>query len=206
MNTFKEVPASKLSINQRKMVFSVGINDADYMTSQRINKKEIRCPFYTRWRNMLKRCYCLKSIEKRSTYSDCTVHKDWHLFSNFKAWMVKQDWQGKQLDKDILHQGNKLYSADNCIFVSEEINSLFLTVKSSRGKYKLGTSLCKRRNKFEVSCRDYQGNRLRLGYHVSEHEAHEVYKKYKYKLISDIASQQTEPLKSAMLNHVILEY
>ncbi len=120
--------------------------------------------------------------------------------------MEKQDWQGKDLDKDILFHGNKVYSAMACVFVSSEINKLLNSNDSARGEYKLGVYFKKENNKFLARCSDGAGKRIHLDYYKNEDEAHEAYKKYKYKLISDIASQQTEPLKSAMLNHVILEY
>jgi hypothetical protein len=37
-----------------------------------------------------------------------------------------KDWEGKQLDKDILIPGNKKYSPDACLAVNNHINSLKL--------------------------------------------------------------------------------
>lgn len=205
-NQFKEIPASKSSLTRRTPIYGVGINDADYMTRQEINNKQVICPFYVKWQGMMRRCYSVEYQKNRPTYIGCTVSKDWHLFSNFKSWMEKQDWHGKQLDKDILVQGNKTYSRESCIFVEASINTLLNNCSSTRGELMLGVTLDKENNKFRALCSNSFGKRITIGRYSTELEAHEAYKKYKYKLISDIALQQTEPLKSAMLNHVILEY
>jgi hypothetical protein len=42
--------------------------------------------------------------------------------SRFIAWAKTKDWEGKQLDKDILIPGNKHYSPDACMFVDPLIN------------------------------------------------------------------------------------
>jgi hypothetical protein len=120
--------------------------------------------------------------------------------------MIKQDWQEKDLDKDILIQGNKIYNAESCIFVSRAINTLLLTAGASRGKLKIGVNLTKNGAKFAAHCNSINNKLVHIGHYHTEDEAHEAYKKYKYKLISDIASKQLEPLKTAMLNYVILEY
>lgn len=54
--------------------------------------------------------------------------------------MLTKDWQGNQLDKDILNPGNKEYSPDNCIFVTQDINLLLNSRAKCRGKYPQGVS------------------------------------------------------------------
>ena len=95
----------------KKLVFGVGINDADYVIDKRINaslpgerrsqKVLWACPYYSRWKDVLSRCYAAYHLLKRPNYFDCTVCEEWLLFSNFKKWMEQQDWEGKQLDKDL---------------------------------------------------------------------------------------------------------
>ena len=108
-------------------VYGVGTNDAGYaiqvMESVRgANGKPKQriiwfCPFYRRWVHMLERCYSERYQEKKPTYIGCTVCEEWLRFSNFKSWMETQDWEGKHLDKDLLVEGNKIYSPDTCILV-----------------------------------------------------------------------------------------
>lgn len=110
----------------RALVYGKGTNDAGYNIKvdtwrEGIKTTEWRCPYYNRWVNMLKRCYSSHSLLKHPTYKDCTVCEEWLTFSNFKRWMEKQDWEGMQLDKDILGSG-KFYCPDICVFVPRYIN------------------------------------------------------------------------------------
>lgn len=200
--TFKEIPASSKSLNQRKLVYGVGINDAKYMVEQTLNKKRLRCPYYVRWNSMLKRCYSESSHLQRPTYKDCTVCNEWLTFSNFKSWMEKQDWKGKHLDKDILIQENKVYSPETCIFVTQDINLLLADNKNSRGKYPIGVYLDKDNGRF-VSQIKINGKRKWLGRFDTPDLAVKAYMLAKYKNIHDVALNQQEPLKSALLRFVI---
>ena len=87
MNKFIEIKASNKSIAKRKLVFGFGVNDADYIVNLRRNGKLSRCKIYTRWHEMLKRCYCDKYQYKNPTYIGCYVCDDWLIFSNFKRWV-----------------------------------------------------------------------------------------------------------------------
>ena len=103
---------------QRKLVCGVGTNDVDYQVTVRILGVKYRCPYYKRWTRMLERCYSEKGITDHPSYINCIVSDRWLVFSNFRAWMKTQDWENKELDKDILIPGNKKYSEDTCKFVS----------------------------------------------------------------------------------------
>jgi len=206
MTQFVEIPASEQSIRQKKAVFGIGINDANYLTKININNKIIVCPYYQKWKNILLRCYSPKTHEKFPTYKECFVCDEWLTFSNFKSWMEKQDWQGKHLDKDLLVQGNKEYSPSKCLFVTPQINTLLTSRTGGRGEFMLGVYFYKPHGKFRAKCRCINGGLLHLGYFCSETEAHKAYKKYKYALIAKIAKEQEEPLKSALLRYKIPEY
>lgn len=206
MSEFKEIPASKLSLSKRKLVYGVGLNDASYAVTTKINSITLRCPIYVKWFNMLNRCYSDKFKENRPSYVDCSVASEWLVFSSFKLWMESHNWKGKELDKDLLIQGNKVYSPDTCLFIDKNINLLFISSASTRGNYRLGVSFHKREGKFRSTCSDGNGGSVYLGDFASDELAHNAYKKYKYNLIKELASKQDEPTKSAMLNHVIHEY
>ena len=75
---------------------------------------------------MLQRCYSESHLVRQPTYKGCSVCEEWLTFSNFKSWMEQQDWEGKQLDKDLLVYKNKIYSPETCVFVSSVINSFFV--------------------------------------------------------------------------------
>ena len=194
-----------MEILEKKLIYGVGFNDADYAVRPTIKGMEIRCPYHTKWSSMIERCYSKKAINRRPTYRDCSVAEDWLSFSNFKDWMLKQDWQDKVLDKDILVQGNKVYSADTCIFVHHSVNSLFTKGNATRGSYPIGVTWHKRDKKFHAQC-NVNGKLTSLGLHKTADQAHEVYKKFKYALIKEVALKQTEPLRSAMLAYKIERY
>ncbi len=101
----------------RGLVCGVGINDADYVVRRRNPDGSYwLCPYYHRWTNILIRCYNKFSLEKRPTYVGCSVCPEWIYFMNFRSWMEKQGWEGKHLDKDIITQGNKVYSPEKLCF------------------------------------------------------------------------------------------
>lgn len=199
MNKFIEIPSNLASISMRKLVYGVGINDADYKVQPNINGKKLHCKFYTTWKSMLCRCYDNKYKEKYKTYIDCTVIKEWHTFSNFKKWMQTQDWKNKHLDKDILSIGNKIYSPENCVFITGGLNNLLNDHKSKRGLYPIGVYLYKKTGKFKAQCR-FNGERKHLGYYDTVEKASNVYLLYKSKLIINVANEHTnERVKESLL-------
>lgn len=186
-----------------KLVFGVGINNADYCVSPTINGKRLHCKYYITWYSMLRRCYDSKTQIKYTTYIGCTVCEEWLIFSNFKKWMENQDFEGKQLDKDILIRGNKVYSPDSCIFVTDNINSLFVKSDASRGKYKIGVCFNKHDSKFIAQCQ-VNGKKKHIGCYLTEEEAYQAYVSFKTAHIHSIALEQTdERLREAMLNYIV---
>lgn len=141
---------------------------------------------------MLVRCYSKKFHEKCPTYIGCEVSEEWKTFSNFKAWMETQDWEGKQLDKDILIPNNKLYSRDTCVFVGLNVNVLLTDCGASRGKYMIGVYWHKKAGKFLAKCNDGNGKDVHLGLFDNELEAHLAWKAYKHKLACKLADEQSD--------------
>lgn len=180
-----------------KKVLGRGINDADYQVHPTIDGKKVTCPFYSKWHNMLVRCYCPKFLAKCPTYVDCIICDEWLYFSNFKAWMETQDWKDKHLDKDLFGDG-KLYAPKNCCFVEPWLNKLFCDSASIRGKYPMGVT--KREYGFDAKL-SVDGVRKYLGLFKTPEEA---YKKYKTSKAAHVKSKmQRYPnkiIKQAVLN------
>jgi len=197
---FIKIPASNMSIAKRSLVFGVGINDSDYIVNPLVNGVRVTCQYYIKWKDMLRRCYCPKRLKKNASYIDCDVHTEWMLFSKFKSWMESQDWKGKELDKDILIQGNKTYSQYACVFIDRELNALLCDCKMSRGKYKIG--VYKKGNKYTAQLK-VKDSPSHIGYFKTESEAHEAYKTHKYARIKAIAENYKDPIKRALLNYKI---
>lgn len=106
-----------------KTVCGVGYLDTDL----KIRKDEdtVIARAYNLWRDMLHRCYS----GNQPSYEDCTVDVRWHSFKNFLNSIQELDgydrWErgeNMQLDKDIKVKGNRVYSADTCMFVTEHEN------------------------------------------------------------------------------------
>lgn len=96
---------------------------------------------------MLTRCYNKGELERHPTYVMKSVCKEWLTFSKFKSWMETQDWEGKQLDKDILFEGNSVYSPETCVFIDQSLNK-FLLEKTENRDLPIGVSYHKVKNKY----------------------------------------------------------
>ena len=175
-----------------KLVLGVGINDATYATQLKSPIKW-RCPYYDRWKGMLQRCYDPKRTHRNSKYSGCTVCPEWLIFSNFKAWMETQDWEGKHLDKDLLVKGNRKYSPETCVFISPELN-MFTTERSSlRGQYPLGCSWHKATGKYNAYINNpFTGKKEHLGLFEDPLPAHQKWIERKSELAKLYANEQTD--------------
>jgi hypothetical protein len=55
--------------------------------------------------------------------------------------METQDWEGKQLDKDLKVLGNMVYSPDTCLFISPDLNRFLNENHNSRGEFPIGVYL-----------------------------------------------------------------
>ena len=180
---------------KRGMIHGRGINDAPYQTSYKTAEGTETCPYFMRWRTMFQRCYSTHWLNKHPTYMGCEVCSEWYSFMNFRAWMTTQDWEGKQLDKDLLSLGNgKVYSPATCLFISPQINSLFNTGNTSKDGLPLGVGLNKGR--YEVGCSDGTGRKF-VGNYDTVPEAIDAYVTAKRKVIQTVIAD--EP------NHIIRE-
>lgn len=195
-----------------RTIYSLGyLGEGDYSP----RKDGVKTIQYNYWYDMLRRCYNKKALEKRPTYEDKYVCEEWLNFQNFAKWFDENYYKiGNRdkmcLDKDILNKGNKIYNADNCIFVPERINTLFLKSNAKRGKYPIGVSYHKRDNKFYSQCKTLidgvQKNNF-LGYYNTPEKAFEVYKKFKENYIKEVADEYKNvipvELYKAMYGYVV---
>jgi hypothetical protein len=186
-----------------KLVQGVGINDAGYRTKIREelpkvngNRKQriiFECPFYKRWTSMFTRCYNKNYHKKYPSYMDCVVCIEWQTFSNFRRWMVEQNWEGNDLDKDLLVEGNKIYGPEFCVFIPNSLNKFMTDSAKTRGEYPLGVTVDKD-GYIISSCMDpFNKGRGYLGTFSTTEEAHLAWKKRKHELSCKLAEQQTDP-------------
>lgn len=156
---------------------------------------------YIKWFNMLTRCYSDVCHKKQPTYIKCTVCSEWHSYANFKKWCEDNyysvDNEVIELDKDILHKGNTIYSPETCIFVPKSINSMFVNNKASRGEYPIGV-IKTSKEQFRVCLQ-----KKTIGYYDNILEAFEVYKENKERLIKEVADKYRDKIPEKLYNALI---
>lgn len=191
--------------NRNKIsVYGVGYHGYGIYSGVGLNNKETKT--YGTWRGMLRRCYYEPHIKQHETYRGCSVTKEWHNFQNFAKWFEEnwkphmKDWQ---LDKDILVEGNKVYSLDTCCFVPAEINSLFTKNKPNKfyngvkkaGKYRFLAQIC------------IKNKKTHLGTFDTSEEAFKVYKVTKENYFKELANNWkkliSEKVYQALINYKV---
>lgn len=190
---------------RRTLVLGWGINDSKRPVMHGTQKELI----YKTWTSMIRRCYSPKYHKYKPTYIGCEVCDEWKYYSNFEKWFNEHYKQGYVLDKDILVQGNRVYSPNTCCFVPPYINGLLATNASKRGKYKTGVYWYN--GKFITQC-GINRTQQRIGSFDNEDDAHEAYKKAKYAEIKRVAAEALEngyidkKVYDALLTYKISEY
>jgi len=169
-----------------KLVYGVGFNDAEYIVRD--------CPFYKRWKLLLMRCYSEKEQLKKPYYVGCKVCDEWLTFNAFRAWMETQDWEGKELDKDIITPGNKLYCAEKCLFVDQALNSLLTVSKLNKGDHPIGVSFLSHKilPRPYIATIRYNNALERLGYYSNPQDAHRAWMKRKREIIAEVITKQND--------------
>lgn len=188
----------------RRLLYGIGVNDADYIVRGKTNGVTFICPFYARWADMIKRCYSEKHIKVNPTYTCCYTVPEWHYFMTFRSWMMQQEWEGNELDKDLLVPNNKEYGPDTCIFISHAINTFL--IEKTRGKGDLPTGVCyhKGAEKYMAYGTKHGKGQKYLGLYLTQDEAHRVYKGHKAVVAIELASQQTDPrISEALLKRYV---
>lgn len=119
-----------------------------------------QCPIYKRWLCVLERCFSEKWKKASPAYRDVTCCQEWLLFSNFRNWMITQDWEGKELDKDLRVFDSKVYSPDNCCFVSSGLNTFLVKGRTAQSPLPIGVyQKASKKNPFAAEVRTGAGSK-----------------------------------------------
>lgn len=175
----------------RASVEGKGVNDSITHVERKLtfpdgSKVVWTCPIYARWKGMLRRCYNKDWLKRYPSYKDCKVCPSWLLFSNFKSWAEKREWEGMHLDKDIVGDG-KVYSPENRVFIHPDVNTLITEATTIRGEFPLG--VMKSHDRLVVKCRDpYFDKQITLAT-LQERDCiinfgHNLWKTYKQSVVS----------------------
>jgi hypothetical protein len=107
--------------------------------------------------------------------------------------METQDWEGKELDKDILITENLVYSPTTCVFVECKVNTFINEKLSNRGEWPIGVCWKKQNQKFKASCRNpFTKINEYLGLFDCPQEAHQAWLKRKLELAKLLAAEQSD--------------
>lgn len=191
---------------KRKGASKVGINDV-------VNSKQYYSYFI--WRGIVARACGERQKKVQPSYKEVSVCEEWLTYSKFKQWFddPRNGFQkGYQLDKDIIKQGNTIYSPDTCCFVPREINMLLRKrISSKRNCNGMPTGVEKVYNKF-VAILSTNGRKTILGRFENPDDAFECYRIAKEARIHDIATTYfiegkiTKRVYDAMLKYSITKY
>lgn len=177
-----------------KCPFDISVYGKGYLGTTEVNKE-----IYTKWRDMLERCYSELFHKKHPTYEKCIVCDDWLNFSNFQEWYKNNYYEieGEKvsLDKDLLMKGNKIYSPNTCCFLPQRLNSLIINCHGLRGGLPLGVHWSNKENKYIAQMSKGIGKNIRLGRFDTPKEAFQSYKIAKESYIKEMADQYKEVLK-----------
>lgn len=175
-------------MRSKSLIYGVGNNDTDLKTKTKDpNGKEIKNVYYRYWHDMLRRAYDPGYSKIYPTYEGVTVCDEWLKLSNFITWMNQFDFTGKNLDKDLINPNNKIYSPENCCFITAKLNS-FLTsrkVIDENNKLPNGVHWHKMHEKFQAQI-TVDGKRAHLGYFTDVNDAEIRYLTEKIKLLKEL--------------------
>lgn len=170
-----------------RSVFGVGYYgiDQNSQTGYKSNTRE-----YMFWKGMMERCYSEFSNKRSPTYVGCEVQEVWHNFQNFGGWCQTQVGfleSGWQLDKDLLGgiRAGKVYSPEVCVFVPQEINTLFIIPTTKTDDLPTGVNYCKDRGNYQAGC-GAGGYRKALGRFATPELAYEAYMDYKKVRVAEL--------------------
>ena len=170
---------------------------------------------YNKWEAMLQRCFDDKCKEKYPTYKDVTCNDRWLCFVNFledlEALKKEYNWSENEtlnLDKDILHKGNKIYGLENCVLVPQWINTLFVKNDANRGDCPIGVCYHKQAKKYQAFC-SVNGEYVNLGYYNTIEQAFNAYiiaKEQEIKRVADECVSKGFISKDSRLYNAMMGY
>ncbi len=165
---FSDLIKGKVKNPFKPRLYGVGYMGVGVYTSNLPGSSTLT-PEYTAWSHMLGRCYDIGFTTKNTNYANCTVCIEWHNFQVFAHWYRHTGYYniGYELDKDILVEGNRIYSPSTCCMVPREINQLFKNINKTTN---LPRGVNKHGRRYRTT---YCG--VRYGSYETIQEANEVY-------------------------------
>ena len=151
---------------------------------------------YTLYRSLITRVYDEKFLLRNENYKDVSVCDRWLKFSNFKSDVFKMKGFDKsisdkwELDKDLLSEGNKVYSPETCCFVPKTLNNLFkIPLNKTDKSLPTNVSRCKGSDRLMVRLQISPTEYKHLGCFDTLREAFPVYKEALLLRISNLLKE-----------------
>jgi hypothetical protein len=189
----------------RNLIYGIGENDV--MIPEFTNTRTWRT-----WVGIIRRTDYRdpKWMKYHPSYEGCTLDPRWYKLSEFKKWIEQwEDYQNKEVDKDILIPGNKIYGPDTCLMVRPIVNSWFMpTNLENNGELPVGVSWNpswkknKSPNPYKTQISLIGKKRIYLGVYATIEEASASYEKVRKEQIQILIETETDPrVIKAMLDH-----
>lgn len=187
----------------RKLIYGVGINDVmiPYFTKSKVWKT---------WTGIIRRTDNRDPIwlSSKPSYIECTLDPRWFKLSAFKEWIEQwDDFENKEIDKDLLIPGNKIYGPDTCLMVRPVVNAWFKVTKHGGGELPRGVSwnsawkIGRSPNPYRTQISPIGGKRTGLGVYATIEEASAVFEKARKEQIKVLIETETDPrVKTALIN------
>lgn len=187
-------------MGKKSLVHGVGVNDLPNGFAQKGKN-----PIYIAWSEMLRRCYSPSYLSLNPTYIGCSVCDEWHVLSAFVKWAESQDWRGMVLDKDLLHPGNKIYSAETCAFVPKWVNTFLANLVPRPRSLPMG--VVSHGNRFRAR-HNNGGASIVIGSFATAAEAHLAYSLHRLEEIQERINRYSESSDSnpKILNALVRLY
>lgn len=159
---------------------------------------------YHVWRNMLDRCYNKKCCNYKNYGAvGVTVCEEWKSYAVFKEWFndnyYELDDERVELDKDILIDGNNIYSPNTCIFVPIIINLMF---KGHKRKNDLPKGIKRKGKKYTARITKHK-QEYYLGIFNTKEEAYSSYINARNLYILELAEFYKETIPNRLYKRLI---
>lgn len=137
---------------------------------------------YRCWYGILKRCYNEKFHVKHPTYIGTKICEEWKDFQVFAEWFDNNYIDGYHLDKDLLSNGEKIYSPSTCIFLPSKVNGFLANKHRNNKTGYIGVSWQGIRGKYRASGKSFRTSRSKhIGYFNRPRVAAKAYKVFRAK-------------------------
>ena len=187
----------------RQLIYGVGVNDVMIPEFSKTRT-------YRTWGGMIRRTGKRDpNMHNFDSYKDCNLDPRWYKLSVFKEWIEQwDDYENKEIDKDILIPGNKDYGPDSCLMVRPFVN-LWFKPNAAKGDLPRGVSWNpawrrgKSPNPYRAQITPIGGKRTGLGYYSTVEKASTVFESARKEQLKILIETETDlKVKNALINNL----